>query len=182
MGFPQQLSCIHIAIPGAEDAADIWKLVQRTPTLDANSPYAYLLLCTHFAETGLVARMGRELLGFVLGYVRPDQGGTAFVWQVGIAQEARGRGLGRQLLEGWFARCARRRDVRFLEATVTPSNDASRALFASFALRQGAPLQERIAFPGAVFPDEAPHEDEVALRIGPVPLARAVTLPHQETS
>lgn len=183
MQYRQPRSCsIDIASPVADDAASIWKLARRTPPLDANPPYAYLLLCTHFAETGVVARMGRRVMGFVLGYARPDEGGTAFVWQIGVAEETRGRGLGRQLLDAWFARCARRLGVRFLEATVTPSNRPSRALFSSFALRQGAPLQERVAFPEALFPDEAPHEEEVALRIGPVPLARAITLPHRETS
>lgn len=166
--------------PVAEDAAAVWKLVADTPSLDANSPYAYLLLCTHFADTGLVARVGRRLAGFVLGYARPDAGGTVFAWQVAVAEASRGRGLGGRLLDAWFARCARRSDARFLEATVTPSNPASRGLFTSFARRHGAPLREGMAFPKAWFPGDVPHDDEIGIRVGPVSLARAVTFPHQE--
>lgn len=170
----------EIRPPTARDAADIWQLVEDTPALDGNSPYAYLLLCTHFAQTGLVARAGEKLAGFVLGYARPDDGATAFVWQVGVAEEARGRGLGGQLLDAWFARCARRSDVRFLEATVTPSNEPSRRLFSSFAVRHGAPVRESVAFPASLFPGAVAHEDEVSMRVGPVLLSRAFTSSSQE--
>jgi L-2,4-diaminobutyric acid acetyltransferase len=173
---------LQIRPPSQQDAAPIWSLVAESPELDDNSPYAYLLLCSHFADTGLVARIGPRLVGFVLGYARPDDASTAFVWQVAVADEARGCGLGGQLLDRWFARCARRSDVRFLEATVTPSNAASRALFCSFARRRGAPVQERVAFPQQVFPESVSHEEEIAIRIGPVPLSRAFALPHQETT
>lgn len=171
----------EIRSPAAVDAAAIWELVEKTPVLDSNSPYAYLLLCTHFSETGVVARIAGRLVGFALGYARPDEGATVFVWQVAVADEARGRGLGGRMLDACFARCARRTDARFLEATVTPSNEASLALFTSFARRHCAPIQRRLAFPKLVFPDHVPHEEETTIRIGPVPLARAI-YHHEETS
>jgi L-2,4-diaminobutyric acid acetyltransferase len=171
----------EIRPPLAADAQAIWQMVDGMPDLDLNSPYAYLLLCTHFASTGLVARAGKDLAGFVLGYARPDDPSTAFVWQVAVAESARGRGLARLLLDRWFARCARRSDVRFLEATVTPSNRASRALFASFADKRGAPMRERVEFPRVLFPETVSHEDEVALRIGPVPPCQAA-FERQESS
>lgn len=172
---------LEIRPPAACDAAGVWKLVDATPALDTNSRKAYRLLCTHFADTGLVAYLGSGLVGFVLGYPRPDDGATAFVWQMGVAGEARGRGLGAHLLAAWFARCARRSDVRFLEATVAPGNQASRALLSSFAARHGAPIHERVAYPAAVLPEGADPESEIAVRVGPVPLSRAFALPHQES-
>lgn len=158
--------------PTPDDAAAIWSLVDRTPALDDNSPYAYMLLCSHFAQTGLVAYRGGELAGFVLGYVRQDDRSTAFVWQVAVAEHARGRGLGARLLDTWFAQCARSSDLRWVEATVTPSNAASRSLFESFANRHGAPVQECVAYARGLFPAPVDHEDEIGLRIGPVGLAR----------
>lgn len=153
--------------PVATDARAIWQMVDPMPDLDSNSPYAYLLLCSHFSATSLVARRDSELAGFVLGYIRPDEPSTAFVWQVAVAESQRGCGLGRTLIERWFSNCAKAFDVRFLEATVTPSNDASKALFSAFAATQNAPLQQSVAFPRALFPENHPHEDEVSLRIGP---------------
>ena len=165
---------VEVRPPRVTDAAAVWELVEATPRLDSNSPYAYLLLCTHFADTSLVARLGGHLAGFVLGYRRPDEGRTAFVWQVAVAEAARGGGLASRMLDAWFAQCARRSDSRFVECSVTPSNHASRALFESFAKRHCAPLHEETGFPKLVFPDAVAHEEEVTLRIGPVPLARAI--------
>lgn len=171
--LPRTHSPVEIRRPSASDAAAVWDLVQATPSLDGNSPYAYLLLCSHFADTGLVAYRDDELAGFLLGYARPDVGSTAFVWQVAVAESARGQRLGSRLLDTWFARCARRSDLRHLEATVTPSNQPSRALFESFAERHGAPLREGVAFHSALFPEEVPHEDELLVRIGPISLSKA---------
>jgi len=152
--------------PRAGDAARIWALVRETPALDPNSPYAYLLLCTDFAATGAVAESGGELLGFVLGYRPPARPEVCFVWQVGVRHDQRGRGLAAALLERAVAP-ALADGARFLEATVTPSNAASRALFDGFARRMRAPCSRAPAFPSHLFPGGS-HEDEVRIRIGPL--------------
>jgi L-2,4-diaminobutyric acid acetyltransferase len=181
--------------PEPHDAAAIWRLVQSTPALDDNSPYAYLLLCSHFAATSLVAHAedgpdGATLAGFVLGYIRPDRRDCAFVWQIAVAETARGRGLGGRMLDAWFTRCTRSPTVpspgsappmsavHSLGATLTRSNAASRALFSSFAKRHGAVLRENVAFPQNLFPDELDHEEEVEISIGPVHLEQARTPRH----
>jgi L-2,4-diaminobutyric acid acetyltransferase len=174
--------------PRESDAADVWRLVQDCKQLDSNSPYAYLLMCTDFSQTGLVVRKcngardgeraesGREgeLVAFVLGYRRPTHPETLFVWQIGVAEAQRGKGMASRLLELLFDRCVDRgpgsASVEFLEATVTPSNMASRLLFTHFARDRSAHVHERVAFASSSFPKqgESPHEDEVRLRIGPL--------------
>jgi L-2,4-diaminobutyric acid acetyltransferase len=153
---------MKIRRPCAEDGARIWRLVESSGVLDCNSAYVYLLLCTHFADTCAVAEDDGKLLGFVTGYRLPDKPDTWFVWQVGVGSAARGRGLGKRLLR---AVLTRHDDIRAIEATVSPSNRASRALFGSLAREFGAPLREGIGFASPLFPDS--HEDEPVLRIGP---------------
>lgn len=165
---PAPTSSLVTRPPEGEDAAAIWRLVRDGGVLDANSPYAYLLLCTHFAATGRVAFLGPEVVGFVLGYRRPDDPNTAFVWQVGVAKPLHRRGLAGRLLDDWLAHCARSAPVHFVEATVTPSNRASRALFEAFANRHELCLRETVAYPRSLFPEETPHDEEIALRIGPL--------------
>jgi L-2,4-diaminobutyric acid acetyltransferase len=152
--------------PTAEDARDIVALVRRVPELDANSPYAYLLLCAHFGETGLVWREQGRLRAFVLGYQPPGRSDTYFLWQVGVDPDDRGRGLARRSVTALLARLEAR-GVRFLEATVTPSNEASAALFRGVARRLEAPCEERTLFGPELFPPGDAHEAEVLFRIGP---------------
>jgi L-2,4-diaminobutyric acid acetyltransferase len=151
--------------PTAGDAASLWRLLGRIDGLERNTSYAYLLLCSHFADTCLVAERDGGPIGLVLAYRPPTRPDEIFVWQVGVAPEARGAGLAGRLLDGLLAApaCA---GVRFLTATVSPDNQASRALFAALARRRGVPLERGPGFAAALFPE--PHEDEDLVRIGPL--------------
>ena len=173
--------------PREEDAAPIWELVHCTDALDLNSPYAYLLLCSHFSPAGIVATGSEgQILGFSLGYRLPEDQRTLFVWQIGVADQARGQGLGGRLLRSVFDRGALHAAsghgaaahgagvaLEYLEATVTPSNIASRMLFTRFAESRSARISESVAFRSSSFPtlgdaNAKPHEDEIRLRIGPI--------------
>jgi len=139
-------------------------LVEASPPLDNNSRYCYLLLCEHFAPTCAVAEADGSVLAFVTAYVPPGQPDTLFVWQVAVAPMLRGQGVARRLIDHVLQR-PDLAHVRFVEATVNPSNDASRALFASLAREYGALLSEACMFPEALFPSG--HEQENLLRVGP---------------
>jgi len=196
---------LRLREPCRADAAEIWSLVAGRDELDVNSPYAYLLMCTDFSETGLVARRIEddprtegELVGFVLGYRPPKTPEALFVWQIAVAPSLRGEGMGSRMLSVLFDRCQANLSVDHLEATVTPSNLASRTLFTRFARERSAPIEETVAFRSSDFPvspepsspeshpgpgsdsnpgspgptairsEGEPHEDEIRLRIGPV--------------
>ena len=141
------------------------RLVRDSGVLDANSPYAYLLLCDHFADTCLAAFRCDELVGFVTAYRPPIRPNSIFVWQIGVAATARGCGLGKRLLRNLLALPACR-DVRFLEATITPSNAASWRLFESVARDLGVRLETQVGFRAEDFGSS--HEEERLLIIGPL--------------
>ncbi len=146
----------------------MWQLARDSASLDLNSPYCYLLLCSHFADTSLVAEQHGEIVGFVVAYRPPTRPDSIFVWQIAVAASHRGAGLARRLLETLVEQPAVR-DVRQLEATVTPSNEASRRLFLGFARRFSAPCREEEAFSAELFPSAATaHEPEILLCIGPL--------------
>ncbi|MFA9444777.1 diaminobutyrate acetyltransferase [Egicoccus sp. AB-alg6-2] len=160
---------ITFRAPAADDAADLWRLARDSGSLDLNSPYAYLLWCTDFADSTVVASAGTEPIGFVGGHRPPNDPDCAFVWQVAVAPSQRGSGLGRRLLLAFLARPGNR-GATWLTATVTPSNAASLALFRGTARHLGVRCEERERFPAEVFPAEVgAHEPEIALRIGPLP-------------
>lgn len=147
------------------DAADIWRLVRRSGTLDVNSPYAYLLLCRHHADTCLVAEHEGRIVGFVTALRPPASPEVVFVWQIGVDDQYRQHRVGRRLLSGLIDCCP---DARFLECTVAPDNAPSLALFRGLAARYGASLDISPGFAAEDFPLEAVHEREDLLRIGPL--------------
>ncbi|WNM34304.1 diaminobutyrate acetyltransferase [Streptomyces sp. Li-HN-5-11] len=160
----------RIERPAVADGAALWRLAKDSGTLDLNSSYSYLLWCRDFAATSAVARgAGGEPVGFVTGYVRPDQPHTLLVWQVAVDAAHRGRGLAARLLDGLTARVAAERGLTTVETTITPGNTASERLFTSYAARHGATVEREVLFQAERFPD-GPHDPEVLYRIGPLSL------------
>lgn len=140
----------------------MWRLAKDSRVLDLNSSYSYLLWARDFADTSVIAEVGDESAGFVSAYRRPEDPKTLMVWQVAVAEEYRGRGLARQMLD----HLAAEQDVDHFETTITADNRPSIALFTSFASAHGSTVQTRPLFTADAFPDG--HEPELLFRIGPL--------------
>lgn len=157
---------ITLRQPQGEDGAALQRLVAACPPLDPNSLYCNLLQCTHFAATGVAAERHGELVGFISGYIPPSQPDTLFIWQVAVAPAARGEGLAKQMLRELLLRPATAA-VRFIETTITPANQASWALFESWARELGAAHERQLHFARDRHFGGA-HDDEMLMRIGPL--------------
>ncbi|MEU8136994.1 diaminobutyrate acetyltransferase [Streptodolium elevatio] len=157
---------LTLEAPTVEDGPELWRLTREVGTLDLNSAYHYLLWCRDFAATSVVARLDGRMCGFVTGYVRPDVPDTLMVWQVAVADHARGRGIAARMLGELLERRAPHGQV-FVEATVTPDNTASMALFNAFGRDRAMPVSRCDLFTADHFPGGG-HEPEVLFRIGPL--------------
>lgn len=131
--------------PETADGAAIWRLIRRSKPLDENSMYCNLIQCDHFADTCVLAEVDGEVAGWISAHIPPSEDDTLFVWQVAVAKEARGQGLGRKMLEALLDReeCE---DVAQLKTTITRDNEASWGLFTRFADRIGAPVSSEPQF------------------------------------
>lgn len=158
--------------PTLGDAPAISRLLRHCEPLDKNSHYLSLLLCHHFHETCVLVERDGECLGFISAYRPPTSSDVIFVWQVAVSGAARGQGLAGKMLDELVRRpvC---RDVSHLEATISPSNRASQALFEAFARRHNASVETRVIFPEELFHGVESHEPEVLYRIGPLTPANA---------
>lgn len=151
--------------PTTADGTALWRLA-RSSGLDPNSAYYYLLFCRDFADTSVVAVHDSRIVGFVTGYLRPTEPDTLFVWQVAVDSTVRRQGVGLAML-------AHLRDrlmplgVRFVEASVTPSNHSSSRLFGSLATASQTAIAQEVLFGTEAFPQEVEHEPELVVRIGP---------------
>ena len=165
----------ELRAPRPGEAVAVHDLVASCPPLDRNSLYCNLLQCTHFAPTSAIALAGPRVAGFVSGYCPPEHTDTLFVWQVAVAPEARGRGLGKRLIRSILER-PQCRGVRFISATVTPGNDSSKGMFESLARELGTALDERPLF-DAQDHFGGRHDAEHELRVGPFRISAPIHHP-----
>lgn len=156
---------MNMRSPTERDGSRVWRLLARTGGLERNTCYAYVLMFSDFGETCLLAEQDGELQGFVLAYRPPTRRDELFVWQIGVAPQARGRGLGTRLLDAVLAQPACK-GVRYLTATVSPDNAASRKMFAAVARRREVEFSVNPRFNAALFAES--HLDEDQVRVGPL--------------
>lgn len=158
---------ISLRSPTEADGASMWQLARDSGVLDLNSSYAYLMFARFFQETCLIAEIDDQAVGFVTGFYRPDLEDTLFIWQIGVSDRYRGMGIAKKMILELLSR-DKKQEVRYLEATVSASNEASSALFkgVSRTYRTHCLIEE--CFPAHLFPGGA-HEAEWTYRIGPIP-------------
>lgn len=153
--------------PLPSDGRDIWELVKKSQSLDLNSLYFYILMSYHFGNSSIIALYQNKIAGCVISYFPPDNQKTLFVWQVCVAKEFKGKGLAKQMI-CTLAKQKSPNKIKYIEATITPSNKASIALFTAVAKNFGA----KFAFENEIFPKDffqgCEHEPEKLFHIGPL--------------
>ena len=166
---------LRLRKPEPTDGARLHALVSSCSVLDANSLYCYLILCTHFSDTCIVAEHGSELVGFVSGYREPARPEVFFCWQVAVAARQRRCGLATAMLKSILSDSANR-GIRTIEATVTGPNHASMRLFQHLAADLGARCYIEMLFSESHF---APikHDAEWLVTIGLPDLERHLARP-----
>lgn len=150
----------------------MWRLARESGVLEDNSEYSYHMFAHFFGDGSVIAELDGRPVGFIAGFRPPDRPDTTFVWQIAVDQECRGRRIASAMLHGLVAGDGGPTRVRYLEATVTPSNEPSQRTFRAFARAMDAPLTETVLFPGDRFGGPL-HEDEILFRIGPFDAAPA---------
>jgi L-2,4-diaminobutyric acid acetyltransferase len=166
--------------PALADARGMVRVAAASRVLDMNSDYAYLLFARDFNETCLVAEEDDQMLGFATAYRPPRRPDVLFVWQIAVAEAARGEGLASRMLDD-LVRRGLTAGIQFVEATVTGANFASQALFKSLARRHNTTCEITEGFPADAF-ETTGHESEDLYRIGSFPVSGLALPPLDEDS
>lgn len=166
----EQGDTLKIRKPQLSDGSLIHDLVSRSPPLDVNSLYSYLLICAHFNHTSAVAEYEEKIVGYISAYIPPQKEDTLFIWQVAVQNRMRSRGVAKKMIINILRR-EEMQEVKFIETTVSPENDASRALFNGVASHLGTHFSESAFFTRELFADSG-HPEEFKLKIGPFSLKR----------
>lgn len=156
----------YFRVPDKNDGAAIWELIKHTGTLDLNSSYSYLLWCEMFSDTSIVVESKGSPVGFISGFIHPKKSNTLFIWQVAVHKSEQGNGLGTKMLFELLGR-ENSVNIRYIEATISPTNIPSQNLFQGFANKLHTDCVVGNYFSSFDFPEEG-HEDELLFQIGPI--------------
>lgn len=162
-----KLENITFREPTPDDGSGIFNLVKASKVLDVNSSYSYLMWGKFFSETSIVAVQDDDIVGFISGFLQPSSPDTLFIWQVVVDQSQRGKGMATALLMNLISRLDDQQEIRYVEATVTPTNRPSNSLFKGLAKKLGTSYELYECFSEDQFPDPS-HEAEMAYKIGPI--------------
>ncbi|AXX95678.1 diaminobutyrate acetyltransferase [Arcobacter ellisii] len=152
--------------PDKNDSKEIFQLIKSVGTLDLNSQYLYLLQTTHFQNTCSVAIYNEKIVGFVSGYIIPDDKETLFIWQVAISNEVRGQNLAMKIILDIFNKNNTSNNIKYILSTVSPSNKASQRVFEKIAIKLNTKIENKTLFSIDDFFDA--HEEEIQYLIGPI--------------
>lgn len=152
--------------PAPSDGRRLWQLARDTECLDLNSAYFYNQFSTHFSDTSIVAIQDDRIVGFVIAYWNPQQQDSLFIWQIGVCPSAQRQGIGLALLQSLIASQANQ-PLTTIQATITPSNNASIRLFHSLATTRHTSLTRTPHFSRDDFPDCHEPEDLITITINP---------------
>ncbi|HEY9079982.1 diaminobutyrate acetyltransferase [Magnetovibrio sp.] len=158
---------VGIRAPSHNEGALMWELARDAGGLDLNSPYAYMMACRHFPNSCAIAEIYGQPAGFVMAHRIPARNDVLFIWQVAVLPEFRGLGIAKRMFDSIVERDVNA-GVRTIEATVTPSNTSSAALFSAFAKGRDAHLDIRSCFGADDFPEGQGHEAEDLYVISPI--------------
>lgn len=110
----------------------------------------------------MVVQYQNKLVGFVSGYRLPDNPKALFIWQVGVDDSMRGRGLAKKMIKTLLDSVG---NIETIHTTVSPSNVPSNKLFDSIAKEYGTTIEHQTFLSEDDF--EAGHEEEI-LKIIPI--------------
>ena len=156
----------HYRAPKASDATDVQKLVQNTPELDDNSWYYYALMFDHFRDTCLIAEADGVIHGFVIGYLKPTDRDTLFLWQTATSLTHGVPNMGLTLLTSLINRLAQNNNIRYIEATTDPNNKAINMQFRLLSRYLNSDASTSIFLDSAQY-SQLDH-DEQLVKIGPL--------------
>jgi len=117
------------------DAALLRHLAKSCPPLDVHTPYTYWVIAALYGEYCFLAyEKGGSPIGYVT-CVKTDD--SLFIWQIGILEAYRGRGLSRLLLDKVFKKAESERERPTLGVTIAKDNQNSYYAFHNYCRDHG---------------------------------------------
>jgi len=125
-----------------------------------NSIYYYYIFCRDFGNTSVIVKGEDDsVYGYISAYIRSEKPDTLFVWQVAVDEKARGHRLAVKMID-WILNSQSCKNVKYIETTVSPSNESSRKMFCKFAENRNSTITESEFLGSGAFGEDS-HEEEI---------------------
>lgn len=156
------MSQIYIRRGRETDAGMVRDLVPNLKPLTQHTPYTYWNMFKNFGDSCFVAIDSRQPVGFVTSHPTTTPRKEWFVWQVGVLEHYRGRGIAGDLLQRVVG-VAQDAGAAALTTTIEVSNPRSLGAFVKLARTLGTTIKEVDRF--NLDPNSSTSVPEVIYRI-----------------
>lgn len=110
-----------------KDAPLLRYLAKRCQPLDVHTHYTYWVVSNYFGSGGFILEADNAPAGYIMTVDTPS---AVFVWQIGLLEAHRGKGLSQQLIAA--AASYAKSVAKNMEVTISADNKASYSAFSQF--------------------------------------------------
>ena len=114
------------------DVDKIRQFVNSCKPLTLHTAYTYWVMFNYLSEGCFVMEEDEKAVGYASGVKSSTEEDVFFMWQIGIAEEFRGKGLSQVLIEK-IVNVAKKQNCNILQLTIEPDNEASFSTFNNYA-------------------------------------------------
>ncbi len=134
-----------------DDIAKVRHFVSLCKPLGVHTGYTYWMLFRFFGESCFLMEENGKFIGYVSGMKSNTFPHVFFLWQIGVAQERRGKSYAYHLLEK-VVEAAKGLGCTAIQFTIEPDNEASLGAFSGFAQKHNLKIhaQGKIHYPHSV--------------------------------
>lgn len=115
-----------------DDIQKVRHFVSLCKPLGVHTGYTYWMLFHYFGESCYLMEENGVPIGYVSGMKSNTFKDVFFLWQIGVAQEFRGKGYSYLLLEK-VVEAAKKLGCKTMQFSIEPDNEASFKTFSGFA-------------------------------------------------
>jgi L-2,4-diaminobutyric acid acetyltransferase len=115
-----------------EDLSKIRPLIKKCKPLGFHTLYTYWVLNYHFNDLFLISEEDSGINGIISGLLSGTKTKTAFIWQIGVDPDFRGRGISQMLIRE-FCKKALQLGAETIQLSIDPQNTASLNAFKKYA-------------------------------------------------
>lgn len=117
-----------------DDAALLKSLATECQPLLVNGVYVNIFLAKYFGNSCFILELDKKPIGFISGLKGSVDPTVFFLWQMGLAQDQRGKSYSTLLIERVF-KAAKELNCKKVQFSIAPTIDASFHAFSRFATK-----------------------------------------------